>query len=129
MTLHIESATATSLKKKLLALPLLVGIAMPVALSPTPAAAQMFGGAHLVRQAEHVDRSTSPRMLTVSTHRRVRHTRRVRSKKKSAVIIGGSTLGGAVVGGLVGGKKGALIGGAAGAGGGYLYDRKTNGRH
>ena len=48
-----------------------------------------------------------------------------RSGKKSAVIIGGSTVGGAVVGGLIGGKKGAVIGGLVGGGAGTVYDRKT----
>jgi uncharacterized protein YcfJ len=48
-----------------------------------------------------------------------------RSGKKSAAIIGGSTVGGAVIGGLVGGKKGAVIGGLAGGTAGTVYDRKT----
>jgi uncharacterized protein YcfJ len=51
-----------------------------------------------------------------------------RSGKKSAVIIGGSTVGGAVLGGLIGGKKGAIIGGLVGGGAGTVYDRKTRKR-
>jgi hypothetical protein len=49
-----------------------------------------------------------------------------RSKKHSAMIIGGSTVGGAGIGALVGGKKGALIGGLIGGAGGTVYDRKTH---
>ena len=49
-----------------------------------------------------------------------------RSKKHSAMIIGGSAVGGAGVGALVGGKKGALIGGLIGGAGGTVYDRKTH---
>jgi uncharacterized protein YcfJ len=49
-----------------------------------------------------------------------------RSKKHSAMIIGGSAVGGAGIGALVGGKKGALIGGLIGGAGGTVYDRKTH---
>ena len=49
-----------------------------------------------------------------------------RSKKHSAMIIGGSAVGGAGVGALIGGKKGALIGGLIGGAGGTVYDRKTH---
>ena len=49
-----------------------------------------------------------------------------RSKKHSAMIIGGSAAGGAGIGALVGGKKGALIGGLVGGAGGTVYDRKTH---
>jgi hypothetical protein len=49
-----------------------------------------------------------------------------RSKKHSAMIIGGSAAGGAGIGALVGGKKGAVIGGLIGGAGGTVYDRKTH---
>jgi hypothetical protein len=49
-----------------------------------------------------------------------------RSKKHSAMIIGGSAVGGAGIGALVGGKKGALIGGLVGGAGGTIYDRTTH---
>jgi hypothetical protein len=49
-----------------------------------------------------------------------------RSKKHSAMIIGGSTAGGAGIGALVGGKKGAVIGGLVGGAAGTVYDRKTH---
>ena len=49
-----------------------------------------------------------------------------RSKKHSAMIIGGSAVGGAGIGALVGGQKGALIGGLVGGAGGTVYDRKTH---
>jgi len=65
----------------------------------------------------------NPRVIS---HTPRRHTTvKRRTKKKSAMIIGGSGLAGAGVGALVGGKKGAVIGGLAGAGGGYVYDRKS----
>ena len=51
-----------------------------------------------------------------------------RSKKHSAMIIGGSALGGAGIGALVGGGKGALIGGLVGGAAGTVYDRKTHKR-
>jgi hypothetical protein len=49
-----------------------------------------------------------------------------RSKKHSAMIIGGSAAGGAGIGALIGGKKGAVIGGLVGGAGGTIYDRKTH---
>jgi uncharacterized protein YcfJ len=89
--------------------------------------AQSFGDARLIQSAEpakpyhqYIERAAY-HPVPVTQRKRVRR----RSKKKSAVIIGGSALGGAAVGGLVGGKKGALIGAGAGAGAGYIYDRKT----
>jgi uncharacterized protein YcfJ len=62
-----------------------------------------------------------------STSQRVVYTERkpVRSKTKSAVIIGGSAAAGAGVGALIGGKKGALIGALAGGGGAAIWDQVT----
>jgi len=57
---------------------------------------------------------------------RPRYYVHTRSKKHSAMIIGGSAVGGAGIGALVGGKKGALIGGLVGGAGGTIYDRKTH---
>jgi len=49
----------------------------------------------------------------------------VRSKTKSAVIIGTSAAAGAGVGALIGGKKGAVIGAIAGGGGALVWDQVT----
>jgi hypothetical protein len=48
-----------------------------------------------------------------------------RSKKSSALIVGGSAAAGAAVGALAGGGKGAGIGAIAGGLGGLVYDRST----
>ena len=65
----------------------------------------------------------------VVRHRKHRHTRNYyvkhRSKKKQAVIIGGSAAGGAAIGALAGGGKGAAIGAGVGAVGGAIYNQKT----
>ncbi len=53
----------------------------------------------------------------------------VRSKTKSAVIIGSSAGAGAGVGAVVGGKKGALIGAVLGGGGATLWDQVTRRRN
>jgi uncharacterized protein YcfJ len=83
--------------------------------------AQTFGGARLVQSAQPM---ASPSHYYVETAAK-RTVPKRRSKKKSAMIVGGSALGGAAIGGLAGGKKGAAIGALAGAGGGYVYDRKS----
>lgn len=76
--------------------------------------------------AQTTTQSTATTTQTQPKRHMRRHTTvKHRSKKKSAMIVGGSGLAGAGVGALVGGKKGAVIGGLAGAGGGYVYDRKT----
>ncbi|MDQ3069457.1 MAG: hypothetical protein M3R55_06980 [Acidobacteriota bacterium] len=51
--------------------------------------------------------------------------RPVRTKTKSAVIIGGTAAAGAGVGALIGGKKGAVIGAIAGGGGAAVWDQVT----
>jgi hypothetical protein len=70
----------------------------------------------------------APRTRTVARRAAARPTAYVhkRSKKHSAMIIGGSTVGGAGVGALIGGKKGGLIGGLVGGAAGTVYDRKTH---
>ena len=51
--------------------------------------------------------------------------RPVRTKTKSAVIIGSSAAVGATIGGLTKGKKGALIGGLLGGGAATVWDQVT----
>ena len=63
-----------------------------------------------------------PRSVPVS-YESVR--RPVRTKTKSAVIIGSSTAVGATIGGLTKGKKGALIGGLLGGGAATVWDQVT----
>ena len=63
-----------------------------------------------------------PRSVPVS-YESVR--RPVRTKTKSAVIIGSSAAIGATVGGLTKGKKGALIGGLVGGGAATIWDQVT----
>ena len=69
--------------------------------------------------------ATAPRART--TAQRVVYTERkpVRSKTKSAVIIGTTAAAGAGVGALIGGKKGAIIGAVAGGGGAAVWDQVT----
>lgn len=94
-------------------------------LAATILPAQSFGGARLVQAPERVQiGANSTQIVRVAAKKKVK-THPVRSKKKSAAIVGGSALGGAAIGGLAGGKKGAAIGALAGAGGGYVYDRKS----
>ncbi len=90
------------------------------------------GAAGLVQPV--VYRQPAPRVVrTVSapapraTTQRVVYTERrpVRSKTKSAVIIGSTAAAGAGVGALIGGKKGALIGAVAGGGGAAIWDQVT----
>ena len=66
-----------------------------------------------------------PRSVPVSygSQRDVR--RPVRTKTKSAVIIGSSTAVGATIGGLTKGTKGAIIGGLLGGGAATVWDQVT----
>ena len=85
-------------------------------LAATILPAQSFGGARLVQAPERVQiGANSPQIMRVAAKKKAK-THRVRSKKKSAAIVGGSALGGAAIGGLAGGGKGAAIGGAASLG-------------
>lgn len=68
--------------------------------------------------------SSAPVRRTVSRSAPVER-RPVRSKTKSAVIIGSTAAAGAGVGALIGGKKGALIGAIAGGGGALVWDQVT----
>ena len=70
--------------------------------------------------------ATAPRRTVAQTQRVVYTERKpVRSKTKSAVIIGTSAAAGAGVGALIGGKKGAIIGAVAGGGGAAVWDQVT----
>ena len=72
--------------------------------------------------------ASAPRTRTV-TQRVYTERRPVRSKTKSAVIIGTSAAAGAGVGALIGGKKGAIIGAVAGGGGAAVWDQVTRRRN
>ena len=96
----------------------------PVASAPVAAPA----AAYVATPVAATDRVVSTRRVVTRTRaasppRTYVHKR---SKKHSAMIIGGSTVGGAGIGALVGGKKGALIGGLVGGAAGTVYDRKTH---
>lgn len=66
-----------------------------------------------------------PRPVPVS-YESTRDVRRpVRTKTKSAVIIGSSTAIGATIGGLTKGTKGAIIGGIVGGGAATVWDQVT----
>jgi hypothetical protein len=67
--------------------------------------------------------SVAPRATT--TQRVYTERKPVRSKTKSAVIIGSTAAAGAGVGALIGGKKGAVIGAIAGGGGAFIWDQAT----
>ena len=73
--------------------------------------------------------SSAPARTRTVTQRVYTERRPVRSKTKSAVIIGSSAAAGAGVGALVGGKKGAIIGAVAGGGGALVWDQVTRRRN
>lgn len=77
--------------------------------------------------APRVIRTVAPAPARTRTVTQRVYTERkpVRSKTKSAVIIGTSAAAGAGVGALIGGKKGAIIGAVAGGGGAAVWDQIT----
>ena len=94
-----------NLLKYVCATPLLAATILP---------AQNIAGARLVQAPERAQMSgNAPLVLHVAAKKKVKPTP-VRSKKKSAAIVGGSALGGAAIGGLAGGGKGAAVGALAG---------------
>jgi hypothetical protein len=100
----------------------------PVAAAPAVPPAQAFAAptAGAVPVAAPVRERVVYRDRVVTRTARPRYYVHERSKKHSAMIIGGSAVGGAGIGALVGGKKGALIGGLVGGAGGTVYDRTTH---
>jgi hypothetical protein len=66
-----------------------------------------------------------PRAVPVSYESERAVRRRVRTKTKSAVIIGSSAAVGATIGGLTKGTKGAIIGGIVGGGAATVWDQVT----
>src|SRR4051812_28264753 len=84
---------------------------IPVNSSPSPTAARPVRAQQVVYDDRPVRRAP------------------VRTKTKSAVIIGSSAGAGAGVGAAVGGKKGALIGAVLGGGGATLWDQLTRRRN
>jgi hypothetical protein len=66
-----------------------------------------------------------PRSVPVSYQSERDVRRPVRTKTKSAVIIGSSTAVGATIGGLTKGTKGAVIGGLIGGGAATVWDQVT----
>ena len=98
--------------------------------------AQQFAPQQFAPVAQPVVYQPAPRVVrTVSTPAPVRtrtvqrpvyaERKPVRSKTKSAVIIGSTAAAGAGVGALMGGKKGAIIGAVAGGGGALIWDQVT----
>ena len=66
-----------------------------------------------------------PRSVPVSYQSERDARRPVRTKTKSAVIIGSSTAIGATIGGLTKGTKGAIVGGIVGGGAATVWDQVT----
>ena len=92
-----------------------------------PAAAQRV--VYTSAPAPRVVRTVAPARTVTQTQRVYTERRPVRSKTKSAVIIGTTAAAGAGVGALIGGKKGAIIGAVAGGGGAAVWDQVTRRRN
>lgn len=88
-----------------------------------PATAQRV--VYTAAPAPRVVRTVAPARSSTVTQRVYTERAPVRSKTKSAVIIGTSAAAGAGVGALIGGKKGAIIGAVAGGGGAAVWDQVT----
>jgi len=96
--------------------------AMPVSYAAMPAVLPASAARPYARRAvltEPVE-VYQPRTVSYESVRRP-----VRTKTKSAVIIGSSAAVGATIGGLTKGKKGALIGGLLGGGAATVWDQVT----
>lgn len=99
--------------------------ALPMAAAFVPAAAPLAVPAvqrAVVNEPLEVYR---PRPVPVSYESERDVRRPVRTKTKSAVIIGSSTAIGATIGGLTKGTKGAIIGGIVGGGAATVWDQVT----
>ncbi len=99
--------------------------------APAGYAVQQFAPATAQRvvPAPRVVRTVAPARARTMTQRVYTERRPVRTKTKSAVIIGTSAAAGAGVGALIGGKKGAIIGAVAGGGGAAVWDQVTRRRN
>jgi hypothetical protein len=96
--------------------------ATPVSYAASPAFLPATGARPYARPAVITEPLEVYQPRTVS-YQSVR--RPVRTKTKSAVIIGSSAAVGATIGGLTKGKKGALIGGLLGGGAATVWDQVT----
>ena len=98
----------------------------PAGYAPNGYAPNGYGPNGYVEQRERVvERPMSSRYVQRGSADRVYYPKD-RSKKKSAMIVGGSAAGGAAIGALAGGGKGAGIGALTGGVGGFIYDRLTH---
>lgn len=101
--------------------------AVPQQFAPAVAQPVVYTTAPAPRVVRTVSRA--PARTRTVTQRVYTERRPVRSKTKSAVIIGTSAAAGAGVGALIGGKKGAIIGAVAGGGGALVWDQVTRRQH